>query len=67
MRSSPRMAECTDRCALLLVVRQAETDLCLPCHYLLQEMYDMGLRPQYEILTKDGLFSIDIAVKWQGR
>ncbi|GAX75247.1 hypothetical protein CEUSTIGMA_g2692.t1 [Chlamydomonas eustigma] len=27
----------------------------------------MGLRPKYEVLTEDGLFSIDIAVKWKGR
>ena len=33
----------------------------------LQEMRGMGLSPRYEIITQDGLFSIDMAVKWRGR
>ena len=30
-------------------------------------MRSMGLNPRYEALTRDGLLSIDIAVKWRGR
>ncbi len=32
-----------------------------------QELGAMGLTPRYEIVTEDGLFSIDIGVQWRGR